>query len=75
METQTLTTKDNVVEILTDLMNNGCKVVPNEKKLRLKFIDKDETICYSIRLESLRLQPLEFRKRIYDSYGIMIGKL
>jgi len=74
METKTLTTKDNIVKILTDLMDNECKVVPNEKKLRLNFTDKDEIMCYSVRIESLRLQPLEFRQRIFDLYGYMIGK-
>ena len=73
METIFLTSKDNVIEILTKAMDSKCRIVTEPKILRLNFI-LDE-ICYSIRLESLRIQPYSFRKRINDLCGIMIGNL
>ena len=68
METIFLTSRDNVIEILAKAMDSKCRIVTEPKRLRLNFI-LDET-CYSIRIESLRIQPYDFRKRINDLYGV-----
>jgi len=61
---ETLTSYDNIEKELTNLLNQGCAVSPNEKLLRVNFIDNKNAVCKSVRLESLKGLSKEFKDKL-----------
>lgn len=64
MKTQKLTTRDNLIDIIGECLEQKWDILSNEKMLRLDFVNKDKTICRSARIESLRTLPKEMLQKI-----------